>query len=143
MDGQQPKKRVLFLSKHNSARSQMAEALLLDFSEGKVDAFSAGPQPTTINDYAVASMQELGIDISHKHPKPLEFFAGQQFDVVVSLCAQSTEQCPTFPGAQKSLVWNVANPDESGGSDEEKLRSFRDLRDTLTQKIQQELLALV
>jgi arsenate reductase len=142
MEPQQPKKRILFLSKHNSARSQMAEALLLDFSEGKVDAVSAGPEPTTINDYAVLSMQEVGIDISHKHPKPMEFFAGQHFDIVVSLCAQASEQCPTFPGAPKSLVWNFANPASSGGSDEEKLRAFRDFRDALTQKVHELLTQL-
>ena len=142
MEPEQPKKRVLFLSKHNATRSQMAEALLKDFSEGKIDAFSAGPEPTTINDFAVLSLQEIGIDISHNHPKPIEFFAGQNFDVVVSLCAQSTEQCPTFLGGKQSLVWNFANPADSGGSDEEKLRRFRDFRDALSQKIQAELMHL-
>jgi arsenate reductase (thioredoxin) len=143
MDEQLTKKRVLFLSKHNSTRSQMAEALLRDFAEGKFDVFSAGTHITELNDLAVKSLQEVGIDISHYRCKPVGFFADQSFDYVVTLCATATEECPAFPKAQQSFIWDFANPIQSGGSEEEKLRALRDFRDALSQKIQTELIPLV
>ena len=143
MDEQATKKRVLFLSKHNSTRSQMAEALLRDFAEGKFDVFSAGIETTELNELAVKTMQEVGIDISHYRCKPVEFFADQRFDYVVTLCAKATEECPTFPQAQQSFIWNFANPVQNGGSEEERLRALRDFRDALSQKIQTELMPLV
>ena len=73
-------KRVLFICSQNSARSQMAEALVNHDLAGKYEAFSAGTEPSSVNPLAVAVMKELGIDISHKRSKGLEEFAGQEFD---------------------------------------------------------------
>ncbi|MCO8274227.1 MarR family transcriptional regulator [Actinoplanes sp. TRM 88003] len=85
--------RVLFLCTGNSARSQMAEALLQHRTGGAVRAFSAGSRPKPIHPYAVGVMADRGIDISGARPKHVDEFAGQQFDQVITLCDKAKEVC--------------------------------------------------
>jgi len=143
MEEQQAKKKVLFLCTHNSARSQMAEALLNDFGGGRFEVCSAGTQPTDMNQEAVKVMQEIGIDISHNRSKSVTTYANNTFDYVVSVCDINSEQCPVFPGATNTLKWNFRDPAMAVGSDEQKLTAFRTLRDEISAKITQELLPLL
>ena len=91
------KKRVLFICRHNSARSQIAEALLKKLYGDKYEAYSAGITPAEINPYVVRAMAEVGIDISKQRPKSLMEFWGQKFDYVVTVCDYAKENCPFFP----------------------------------------------
>jgi len=88
--------RVLFVCTHNSARSQMAEGLLRHLSQGHLDVFSAGSQPTTVHPDAIRAMQQFGIDISQQQSRPFSDFAGQPFDYVITVCDKAREVCPTF-----------------------------------------------
>ena len=90
---------VLFLCTGNSARSQMAEALLGQLAGGAVEAASAGSHPKPLHPNAVRVMRERGIDISGRRSKHLAEFAGQRFDYVITLCDRVREVCPEFPGA--------------------------------------------
>ena len=77
-------KKVLFLCTQNSARSQMAEAILNDKGKGKFIAFSAGNQPADdINIYAKIVMKEMGIDISNYKPKSIQQFLNEEFDLII------------------------------------------------------------
>jgi protein-tyrosine-phosphatase/DNA-binding transcriptional ArsR family regulator len=103
--------RVLFLCSGNSARSQMAEALVRARSNGAIEAYSAGSQPKALHPNAVRVMREdYGIDLAGHAPKHFDTFAEQHFDWVVSLCDRVREVCPPFPGQPDIIHWSIANP---------------------------------
>jgi len=102
--------RVLFLCTGNSARSQIAEALLCGMSEGTVDAESAGSNPKALHASAVRVMKKRGIDISANRTKHLDEFVGQRFDLVVTLCDRVREVCPEFPSHPDQVHWSVPDP---------------------------------
>ena len=101
--------RVLFVCTHNSARSQMAEALLREIGGEKFAAFSAGNAPSPIHPDAIRAMQTLNIDISTQQAKHWSVFAGQTFDYVISVCDRARESCPVFPGGQP-IHWSFPDP---------------------------------
>jgi protein-tyrosine-phosphatase len=103
--------RVLFLCTGNSARSQMAEALAKARSDGIIEAYSAGSHPRPMHPNAVRVMrEEHGLDLTGQVSKPLDQFAGQPFDWVISLCDKVREVCPEFPGHPQVIHWSLANP---------------------------------
>lgn len=103
--------RVLFVCTGNSARSQMAEALLHHLSRGVIEAVSAGSHPKEMHPNAVRAMAEtFGLDISGYTPKHLDGFAGQRFDWVISLCDKVREACPPPAGGSEVVHWSLANP---------------------------------
>jgi len=104
------KQRILFLCTGNSARSQMAEALLEERSGHTVAARSAGSQPKVLHPNAVRVMAERGIDISGRPTKHLDRFARTQFDRVITLCDKVKEICPEFPGAPVTAHWSMVDP---------------------------------
>jgi ArsR family transcriptional regulator, arsenate/arsenite/antimonite-responsive transcriptional repressor / arsenate reductase (thioredoxin) len=106
--------RVLFLCTGNSARSQMAEALIEQLSGGAVSAASAGSSPKPLRDEAVNVMRARGIDIAGRRSKHLDEFAGERFDYVVTLCDRVREVCPEFPGAPEAIHWSIRDPAEEG-----------------------------
>lgn len=117
--------RVLFLCTGNSARSQMAEALLQHLSHGRIDAFSAGsiPQPR-VHPLAIATLKErYGIDTSALYPKSLDRFLGEHFDYVITVCDRAAESCPVFPGDPERIHWSFEDPAAVDG-DEAQRRAF-------------------
>jgi protein-tyrosine-phosphatase len=104
--------RVLFLCTGNSARSQMAEALLRHLSKGCADVFSAGSDPASaIHPAARAVLEEkFGINTSSLAPKSMHEFIGERFDFVITVCDQVAESCPVFPGDPERVHWNFADP---------------------------------
>ena len=118
--------RVLFLCTGNSARSQMAEALLRQLSQGRIDAFSAGsrPQPC-VHPLAVATLKErFGIDAGDLYPKSLDQFLGERFDYVITVCDRAAESCPVFPGDPERIHWSFEDPAAAHG-DEASRRAFQ------------------
>jgi protein-tyrosine-phosphatase/DNA-binding transcriptional ArsR family regulator len=116
--------RVLFLCTGNSARSQMAEALCEQLSDGAVRAVSAGSHPKPLHDNAVRVMRQRGIDIAGRPSKHLGEFDEERFDYVISLCDRVREVCPEFPGAPELIHWSIPDPAREPGSDEETLPAF-------------------
>jgi protein-tyrosine-phosphatase/DNA-binding transcriptional ArsR family regulator len=116
--------RVLFLCTGNSARSQIAEALAEQLSDGAVSAASAGSNPKPLHPNAVRVMRERGIDIAGRRSKHLGEFAGQRFDYVISLCDRVREVCPEFPGGPELIHWSIPDPAREPGSDEHTLPAF-------------------
>ncbi|WP_218164366.1 arsenate reductase/protein-tyrosine-phosphatase family protein [Lentzea waywayandensis] len=105
--------RVLFLCTGNSARSQMAEALLAARAN-RIEVFSAGSHPKPVHPNAVAVMQDHGVDLSGHRSKHLSEFAGQRFDYVISLCDRVREVCPEFPGGAELVHWSMPDPSAEG-----------------------------
>ena len=121
-------KRVLILCTGNSARSQMAEGLLRHFSKGTIEVHSAGTHPSTVNPLAIQVMAEIGIDISHHRSKSVTECVGQPFDDVITVCDSAKESCPVFPGKPSRIHWSFPDPAAVQGSEEERLRAFRQVR---------------
>ena len=118
------KKRILFLCTGNSCRSQMAEGFLRHLGGDKFESYSAGINPTQVNLLSVKVMDEIGIDISNHKSKPVKEFLGQPFDIVVTVCDNAKQTCPIFLGKYTKLHWNLEDPAEAKGLEEEKLKIF-------------------
>lgn len=130
------KKRVLFLCTGNSARSQMAEALLRKHAGDKFEVYSAGLEPKGIHPYTIRVMDELGIDLSSQSSKPLSQYAGKlEFDTLVTVCGNAEERCPIFPGMGVRLHWPFDDPAAFKGTEEEKLAMFREVRDQIDTRV--------
>jgi arsenate reductase len=126
------KKRVLILCTGNSARSQMAEGLLRHDAGEHFDVESAGTKASAVRPEAIAAMRELGIDISGQRSKNVDKFEGQRFDYVITVCDNARETCPVFFGAAKQLHQSFEDPPAPRvGSDEERMTTFRRVRDEL------------
>ncbi|HET6419699.1 MAG TPA: arsenate reductase ArsC [Geobacteraceae bacterium] len=91
------KKKVLSLCTANSCRSQMAEGIANHFPGDRVEAFSAGPGASFVNPGAIAVLRENGIDISGHRSKNVDGFAGERFDLTITLCGDARDRCPLFP----------------------------------------------
>jgi arsenate reductase len=126
--------RVLFLCTGNSARSQMAEALLRE-ADAAFEAHSAGTTAAGLNPLTVAAMAEVGIDVSHAESKTLERYLDEPWDRVITVCDRAKESCPLFPGAVKQLHWSFPDPAEAEGAEAERLAVFRDVRDQICARI--------
>lgn len=106
--------RVLFVCTGNSARSQIAEALLRQMSRGRIDVFSAGSAPRPeIHPTARQVLRDVyGIDSSNQYPKSWDRFLGEPFDFVITVCDRAAESCPVFPGDPERIRWSFADPAE-------------------------------
>lgn len=126
--------RVLFLCTHNSARSQLAEAILRCMGGNQVEVFSAGSQPSELHSMARELLKEWGIDTSQHVAKPMSHFVAQQFDYVITVCDRIRDSCPTFPGDPERIHWSF--PDPSIVEDEaERWQAFLKLRRELCTRI--------
>jgi arsenate reductase (thioredoxin) len=125
------RRRVLFICTHNSARSQMAEAMVNAWAGDRFEAFSAGTTATAVRPETVQVMTELGVDLAGQRSKHLDEFAGQSFDQVITVCDEAAESCPTFPGATSMTHWSIPDPSAAGGLPHERLDAFRTARDTI------------
>lgn len=132
---------MLFVCTHNSARSQMAEALLRFHGGDAFEAFSAGTDATTVRPEAVAVMAELGIDISAQESKTFERYLGEPFEWVVTVCDRARQTCPVFPGAENGAHWAFDDPADAEGSEEERLDVFRRVRDEINARVKMFVLA--
>ena len=118
--------RLLFLCTGNSARSQIAEALAVARSGGRVEAHSAGSCPKPLHPNAVRVLRERGIEVGLRQPKHLSIFVAHRFDYVITMCDKVREVCPEFPGHPGCIHWSIPDPAASGGDDDATLPAFRD-----------------
>ena len=132
------KKKVLFICVHNSARSQMAAALLNKRCGKFFGAQSAGLEPGKLNPLAVEVLREMDIDISKNKTQAVfdVFKSGELFAYVITVCDESEAQgCPIFPGVTTRLHWSFPDPSKFSGSPEEKLEQTRQVRDKIDDQI--------
>ncbi len=126
--------RILFLCVHNSARSQLAEGILRALAGDRIDVFSAGSEPSTVHPLAIQVLRERGIDASPHRSKSVAEFANDQFDYVITLCAE--EVCPVFLNASQKLHWALSDPAAVSGNNETRLAAFRQTADDLERRLQ-------
>jgi arsenate reductase len=127
--------KVMFVCTGNSARSQMAEGFAGHVGGGKIEAHSAGMEPSWLNPYAVRAMQEKGIDISGQQSKAFGWDLARQMDVVVTLCGHANESCPVLPPEVKRLHWPLEDPAATKGTDAEIRATFCQVRDQIESRI--------
>jgi arsenate reductase (thioredoxin) len=133
------KKKVLFICVHNSARSQMAAALLNEVCGEFFEAESAGLEPGTLNPLAVEALQEIGIDISSNETQSVfdVFKSGRLFAYAITVCSESESKgCPIFAGVTKRLHWAFDDPSQFTGTPEQKIAKTRELLKEIRAKIE-------
>ncbi len=134
-------KRVLFLCTGNSARSQMAEALLRHLGKEDYEALSAGTQPQSeVNPIAIEVLKERGIPTNGLYPKPVDKFVNYDIDMVITVCDNAKQTCPHFPEAKQIEHWSIEDPAAFEGSYEEILIFFRETRDKIERRIRTNIL---
>ena len=129
---------VLFLCTGNSARSQMAEALLRHHASDRFDVFSAGLRPRPVHPMTHRVMDEIGIDTSGQSSKPIsQFFGKRTIQYAIVVCEQANQNCPRlYPFALHVLYWPFDDPVAFVGSEAEQLEEFRRVRDQIDARIQ-------
>jgi arsenate reductase (thioredoxin) len=129
------KKKVLFLCTGNSARSQMAEAIVNHRLDDRWEAVSAGTRPAGfVHPLAVRVLREIGIEHIGRS-KPVDEFTGRLFDVVFTVCDSAAEECPLWLGQGKHVHVGFPDPAGATGSEEEILAAFRSVRDAISREI--------
>lgn len=130
--------KALVICVHNSARSQMAEAFINIYGQGKVMAESAGLEPGEINPHVIKVMKEIDVDISqNKTNNVFDLYKeGRLYKYIITVCdKEASEKCPIFPGIAKQLHWPFEDPSIIMGNDEEILSKIRNIRDQIKTKV--------
>lgn len=105
-------KRVMFVCKKNSARSQMAEGFAKALGAGIIDVTSSGLEASQVRPEAIATMKEAGVDISSQTSKALSDFKPEDFDVVISLCGCGVSLPPAWLTRDVFDDWQLDDPAE-------------------------------
>ena len=129
--------RVLFLCTGNSARSQMAEAILRKAGGNRFEAYSAGLKPKGIHPLTIQVMEEKGYDLNAQHSKGVGEYLGKLLvQTLITLCDDAEKNCPTvWPGVNTRLRWSFEDPSAFEGSDDQKLAKFRQVRDQIEKRV--------
>jgi protein-tyrosine-phosphatase/N-acetylglutamate synthase-like GNAT family acetyltransferase len=125
-------RRVLVICTGNSARSQIAEALLTTRGRGRVEAASAGARPAPrVHPLALAVLREHGIEWPERAPQGIEAVAEREWDYVITVCDHAREACPILPGQPVALHWGMSDPARAEGSESERREAFRETYELL------------
>jgi len=129
---------VLIVSTADSCRSQMAAGFLRQVAGDRLDVFTAGIQPVKeLQPLAVKIMAEVAIDVSAQKPTPASEYLGKRdFDYLVTLTPEAESAIPQSPtGATQRLHWTFENPATAEGTEFEKLRAFRCVRNEIAYQV--------
>lgn len=130
--------KILFVCVHNSARSQIAEALVNKYWGDRFTASSAGLEPGKLNPLAVDSLKEIGVDISNKQTHDVfdVYKSGEIYSYVITVCDETSgERCPIFPGITKRIHWSFDDPSGFEGTYEDKLRRTNEVREAIKARL--------
>lgn len=129
---------VLFACTMNQIRSPMAEALLKFLHGGRIFVQSAGVRPAgEVNPFAVAVLDELGVDLSRHRPRTFDALEDDFFDLVISLSPEAQHSAVelTRHSACELEFWHMPDPSLEEGTREQRLDAYRGLRDLLLQRL--------
>ena len=119
----------------------MSEALLRMIGGDEYEVYSAGTNPSDgVNPFALKVLRQRGIDTNGLHPKKLDQFLDEEFDLVVTVCDRAKQECPVFPGAKGLDHWSLEDPAAFEGTYEEILTKFTETRDEIENRIRDYLL---
>jgi arsenate reductase len=113
----------------------MAEGYLRSLVSDTMEIASAGTEPSRVHPLAIRVMQEAGIDISRHTAKPVKPFLGDVWHYMITVCDHANEYCPIFPFSSRHLHWSFPDPSQATGTEEQRLRTFRQVRDDIFAKI--------
>ena len=133
---------VLFACGLNSVRSPMAAGLLRQMFGKTVYVSSAGAQKGELDPFAVAAMEEIGIDISRHKPvtfEELDELEGLNFDLIVTLSPRAHHRALELTRTVSAEVeyWPTADPTAAEGNREQRLNAYREVRDQLLARIRE------
>jgi protein-tyrosine-phosphatase len=128
---------VLFACTFNSIRSPMAEALLKHLHGQRIFVDSVGVRAAEIDPFAVAVMDEIGIDVVRHRSKTFEDLEDTSFDLVVSLSPEAQHSAVELTRTMACEVefWPMLDPTAVEGSREEMLGAYRTVRDQLRRRL--------
>jgi arsenate reductase len=131
------RRKVLFLCTGNSARSQMAEALLNHLAGDRFQAHSAGLEPKGVHPMTLQVLEEIDVDASKHTSKHVRDYLGKEvFADLITVCDHADENCPTvFPGVQRRYHWGFEDPAAATGTEDERIAKFRKVRDQIKARI--------
>lgn len=116
---------MLFVCTGNSARSQMAEAVLNRKGRGNFEAHSAGSAPAArVNPLAVDALGEAGLEWGGRPPRSLDGLDREHWDIVITVCDNARESCPVFPGQPVVAHWGMPDPAAVEGPDHARRAAF-------------------
>ncbi len=121
-------KRVMFVCKKNSARSQMAEGFAKHLGAGTIEVTSSGLEASQVRPEAIATMNDVGIDISHQTSNALSEFKPEDFDAVISLCGCGVNLPPEWVTRGVFEDWQLDDPAE-------QLEIFPRVRDEVRERV--------
>ena len=127
---------VLFLCTHNSARSQMAEGFLRRLAGDRFEVASAGTEATRVHPLALRVMAEVGIDLGSHISKTVDHLLEQPWDYVITVCDSANERCPLSPGRTTRLHWSFDDPSQATGTEDQRLATFRRVRDEIRMRLE-------
>jgi len=130
---------VLFCCTLNAIRSPMAAAILKQLLGQRIYVDSVGTRAGELDGFAVAVMDEIGIDISKHKPKTFDDLEDTSFDLIVSLSPEAQHKAVDMTRAMACDVefWNTFDPSIVEGSREQRMEAYREVRDGLMQRIRQ------
>lgn len=132
-------KRIYFLCTSNSCRSQMAEGYAHEFlPQSEYEVRSAGIETHGLNPRSVCVMAEDTIDISKQTSDLIDLDYFNHSDLIITLCGDAKDKCPAVPKGVQHVHWDLKDPAQATGTEEEIMTAFRETRD----KIRQEIIAL-
>ncbi|MCT8334757.1 arsenate reductase ArsC [Leptospira sp. 85282-16] len=124
-------KNILILCTGNSCRSQIAEGWIRFYAKEKANVYSAGIETHGVNPKAIATMKEVGIDISKHTSNHINEYKDIPFDFIITVCDHAKENCPYFPSDAKRLHHNFSDPSKLVGSEEEVKAAFAKTREEI------------
>jgi protein-tyrosine-phosphatase len=132
-----PPRSILFCCTLNAVRSPMAEGLARAMLPKSIYVDSAGLSTQILDGFAVAAMQELGIDIRDHNTQSFKDIRADEFELIVALSPESFARAKELARAVAVDVvhWPIADPTGEAGSREERMQAYRTVRDTIRGEI--------
>lgn len=123
-------KKIMFVCKKNSRRSQMAEGFARTLGDGKVAVASSGLEASHVDPKTVEIMSEVGIDISNQTSKPLSDFKAEDYDAVISLCGCGVNLPEEWVLREIFQDWQLDDPEG------QSIDTFRRVRDEVKERVE-------
>jgi len=129
--------KVLFLSRGNASRAQIAEGFMRTLAGNRFIPFSAGTEDRSVSPLAVEVMSEVGIDISTQQPHEVASLFRENFRYAVALCDEPRERHPVFPFTRNLFTWSVLDPEVATSELEARKQVFRQIRDQIRSRVEE------
>ena len=122
-------KKVMFVCKRNSCRSQMAEGFAKTLGKGKIEVTSSGLEASRVHPTAIEVMSEVDIDLSNQTSDPLSDFKAEDYDAVISMCGCGVNLPPEWVTQEVFEDWELDDPDG------QPIETFYRVRDEIKERV--------